>query len=515
MKRITLSIMIITVISKLVGFIREMSLSYVYGASGITDAYLISQTIPTVVFSFISAGVATGYIPMYSRVLSERGRLEADTYTSNLSNALVLCGGAIMAFVVVFPRLVIRLFAAGFAGETLALAVKLTRISVLGVCFNGLVNIFAGYLRLNGDFIIPALIAFPMNLITILFVFISARTNIYVLGAGSVVAAASQFALCIPSLRKMGYRHRFVLNFRDKDMKEMLLIALPVIMGTAVNEINVLVNRTLASRIAEGGISALNYANRLNGFVQGLFVMSVTTVLYPMISKMAAEGNLRSLKAYLAEAISMVGLLVIPAMVGAMIFAREIVAFLFGRGAFTEEAVTMTGSALFCYSLGLIAFGLRDVLTRAFYSLQDTRTPMINATIAVSTNILLNVILSRFLGIRGLALATSISGIISALLMFITLRTKIGSFGLKRITQSFVKISGASVLMGAIASGSYRFLCGVVNHDMALVVAIAVGALTYGIVIAFMGIPEVDRALKSITQRVVKRSGRKTGTSRR
>ena len=154
MKRITLSIMIITVISKLVGFIREMSLSYVYGASGITDAYLISQTIPTVVFSFISAGVATGYIPMYSRVLSERGRLEADTYTSNLSNALVLCGGAIMAFVVVFPRLVIRLFAAGFAGETLALAVKLTRISVLGVCFNGLVNIFAGYLRLNGDFII-------------------------------------------------------------------------------------------------------------------------------------------------------------------------------------------------------------------------------------------------------------------------------------------------------------------------------------------------------------------------
>jgi putative peptidoglycan lipid II flippase len=298
-------------------------------------------------------------------------------------------------------------------------------------------------------------------------------------------------------------------------MKEMLLIALPVIMGTAVNEINVLVNRTLASRIAEGGISALNYANRLNGFVQGLFVMSVTTVLYPMISKMAAEGNLKSLKAYLAEAISMVGLLVIPAMVGAMIFAREIVAFLFGRGAFTEEAVTMTGSALFCYSLGLIAFGLRDVLTRAFYSLQDTRTPMINATIAVSTNILLNVILSRFLGIRGLALATSISGIISALLMFITLRTKIGSFGLKRITQSFVKISGASVLMGAIASGSYRFLCGVVNHDMALVVAIAVGALTYGIVIAFMGIPEVDRALKSITQRVVKRSGRKTGTSRR
>jgi putative peptidoglycan lipid II flippase len=192
-------------------------------------------------------------------------------------------------------------------------------------------------------------------------------------------------------------------------MKEMILIALPVILGTAVNEINVLVDRTLASRITVGGISALNYAKRLNGFVQGLFVVSVTTVLYPMISKMAAEGNMKRLKAYLAEAVSMVNLLVIPATVGAMIFAREIVALLFGRGAFTIEAVAMTSSALFYYSIGMTAFGLKNVLTRGFYSLQDTRTPMINASIAVITNIVLNIILSRFLGIGGLALATSIS----------------------------------------------------------------------------------------------------------
>ena len=241
-----------------------------------------------------------------------------------------------------------------------------------------------------------------------------------------------QLVLCIPFLRKTGYTHRRFLDFRDRDMKEMIFIALPVIVGTAVNEINVLVNRTLASGIAEGGISALNYANRLNGFVQGLFVVSVTTVLYPMISRMAAEGNMKSLKAYLAEAISMVNLFVIPATAGAMVFAREIVTLLFGRGAFTVEAVNMTASSLFYYSLGMVAFGLRDVLTRAFYALQDTRTPMINATIAVVINIVLNIVMSRFLGIGGLALATSISGIISALLMFVTLRKKIGPFGLKK-----------------------------------------------------------------------------------
>ena len=188
-------------------------------------------------------------------------------------------------------------------------------------------------MRLHGSFVVPSLVSFPFSFTIILSLFISAKTNIYVLGVGSVVAAASQLVLCIPFLRKMGYTHRIFLDFRDRDMKEMIFIALPVIVGTAVNEINVLVNRTLASGIAEGGISALNYANRLNGFVQGLFVVSVTTVLYPMISRMAAEGNMKSLKAYLAEAISMVNLFVIPATAGAMVFAREIVTLLFGRGA--------------------------------------------------------------------------------------------------------------------------------------------------------------------------------------
>lgn len=505
MKQTTLAVMIITVLSKVLGFVREMVLSYVYGASDITDAYLISQTIPTVIFSFISAGIATGFVPMYSRVLSEHGKPKADRYTSNLSNALFLFAAIIVIFVLLFTRVIVRLFASGFTGETLSLAVNLTRISVFGVCFTGFVNIFAGYLRLHGSFVVPALIGFPMNLVVILSLFVSARTSLYVLGVGSVVATAAQFLLCIPFLRKVGYSHKRILDFQNKYMKEMFFIALPVIMGTAVNEINVLVNRTLASRIIEGGISALNYANRLNGFVQGIFVVSVTTVLYPIISKMAAEGKMRSLKAYLGEAISMVNLLVIPATVGAMIFAREIVILLFGRGAFTPEAASMTGSALFYYSIGMIAFGLRDVLTRAFYSLQDTRTPMINATIAVVINIVLNIVLSRFLGIGGLALATSVSGIISAVLMFVTLREKIGPFGVKEIAKSFVKIACASLFMGVFAYTSFSVLSRFMSQNMALVVAIGVGALTYGIVVLFMKIPEVDRTVEAVKRRIQRR----------
>lgn len=511
MKKAALLVMVITILSKLLGFGREIVLSYVYGASAITDVYLISQTIPVVIFSFISVGIATGFIPMYSRILNEGGKLGADRFTSNLTNALLLVASIVVGIVLLLTEPIVKLFASGFSGDTLRLAVSFTRITVFGVYFTTLMNVFANYLRLHNNYVIPALVGFPMNLITIAFLFLSTKTNTYVLAIGSVLAIASQFALLLPCVHKVGFRYQLSFDFKDGNIKKMVLIALPIIVGTSVNEINVLVNRTLASGLAVGGISALNYANRLNAFVQGLFVASISTVMYPMISNMAAENNLNGLKGYVSEAISLISLLVVPATIGAMIFSREIVTLLFGRGAFTVEAIDMTANALFYYSLGMIAFGLSDILSRAFYALQDTKTPMINATIGVVINIVLNIILSRFLGIGGLAFATSIAGVVSAILMFVTLRKKLGPFGLKEIIRSFLKISIASVLMGLIAYGSFWLLGQSVSENLALLIAITVGALTYALFIYYMKIPEVDKSLDVMKQKIGLRVGEKKG----
>jgi putative peptidoglycan lipid II flippase len=505
MKKTAFVLMVITIVSKIVGFGREIVLSYVYGASAITDAYLISQTIPAVIFSFISAGIATGFIPLYSRILNERGQIEANRYTNNLTNTLLLLSSVIVVFVLSFTQPIVKIFASGFSGETLELAIRFTRISVFGVYFTALLNIFAGFLRLHENYIIPALVGLPMNLVIIASLFISTKTNIYVIAVGSVVATASQLLLLIPFVRKTGYRYQPILNLRDEYIKMMVYIALPVVAGQSVNQINVLVDRILASGIAVGGISALNYANRLNGFVQGLFVASISSVMYPMISKMAAENNIKGLKASISEAISVINLLVIPATIGAMIFSKEIVTLLFGRGAFTPEAIDMTANALFYYSIGMIAFGLRDILSRAFYALQDTKTPMINAAIAVVINIILNLALSRYLGIGGLALATSIATIVGTLLFFVTLRKKIGGFGLKEITISFIKICMASIIMGILAWSTYQILETKINSNISLILAIGVGALSYFIFIYFMKIPEVDRTIKTVKSRLGKK----------
>ncbi len=504
MKKTAFLLMIFTIFSKIFGFARDITLAYFYGTSNISDVYLISTTIPLVIFSFIGTGINTGYIPMYSKIQNIRGTKEANRFTSNLVNFLIVICTIIFILGFLFANQIVKVFASGFQGDTLALTVKFTRISLFGIYFMGLIYIFNGFLQLKENYIIPALVGFPLNIFIIASIFLSSKTNVVVLSIGSVIAAASQLILVLPFAYKKGYRYKFILDIKDEHIKNMVYIALPVIIGVSVNQINTLVDRTIASQISVGGISALNYANRLNGFVQGIFVLSIATVMYPMISKMAAENNMTGFKKSVSEAISSINLLVLPTTIGAMIFAEPIVRLLFGRGAFDANAISMTSYALFFYSIGMIGFGLREILSRTFYSLQDTKTPMINAAIAMTINIILNIILSKFLSIGGLALATSISAIFCTVLLFTSLRKKIGSFGMKSITISFIKILCASLAMGVIAKVSYNALLKNVNANFSLILSIGIGAITYFAIIYFMKIEEVDVIVNAIKRKMIK-----------
>lgn len=504
MKRTAVLLMLITILSKVLGFTRDITLSYFYGASNISDAYLISLTIPRVIFSFIGTGISTGYIPMYSKISQKYGDSEGNRYTNNLVNILILLCTLIVILGISFTGPIVKLFASGFEGNTLSLAIRFTRISLMGVYFTGLIYIFNGFLQIKGNYAVPAMIGFPLNFVIITSIIISSSTSNMVLPLGSVLASATQMLFLIPFLRKKKYRHRFIFDLKDKHIRSMLYLALPIIIGVSVNQINTLVDRTLASQLAVGGISALNYANKLNGFIQGIFVISISTAMYPIISKMAAEGNREGLKKSISEAIGSINLLVIPATIGAMIFAEPVVRLLFGRGAFDQQAISMTSTALLFYSIGMVGFGLREILSRAFYSMQDTKTPMINAAIALTINIVLNIILSRFLGIGGLALATSISAIFCTGLLFLSLRKKIGPFGMREISISFLKILGASLVMGLIAKLAYNTLLQKVSTNLALIMSIGIGGLIYFIIIYFMKIDEVDTIISAVKNKLKK-----------
>jgi len=502
MKKTALLLMIITIVSKIFGFGREIALSYFYGATNISDVFIISQTIPNVIFSFIGTGISTGYIPSYSKIEQKFGKNEGVRYTNNLVNILLILCTGIIIIGLIFTDKIVKIFAAGFEGDTLALAVRFTRISLFGIYFTGLINIFGGFLRLQGNYVIPASVGFPMNIFIILSIFLSSKTNVSVLAIGSVIAAASQLALFIPFLRRKGYRYKFLVDINDENTKKMIYVALPIILGVSAKEINVLVDKTFASSIAVGGISALNYASKLNGFVRGLFVTSIATVMYPMISKMVAQNNFDGLKKSVSEAINLIIIFVIPSTIGAMIFVEPVVKLLFGRGAFDPKAISMTSNALFFYSIGMASFGLRDILSRVFYSMQDTKTPMINAFISLGLNIILNMILSRFLGIGGLALATSIASIFCTGLMFVSLRKKIGPFGMKNTTISFIKILASSLVMSVVAYVVYYVLLSYISGNLSLIISICIGALAYFVIIYFMKIDEVDTLINAAKKKL-------------
>ncbi|MFZ7121511.1 MAG: murein biosynthesis integral membrane protein MurJ [Eubacteriaceae bacterium] len=492
MKRTAFVIVVITLLSKILGLVRDVTLAYYYGASNVSDAYLISLTIPGIIFTFIGVGLSTSFIPIYSNILNDGDQKSAHRFMSNTINFLLLICTIIAFICILFAKPSVKLFASGFKGETLEMAVGFTRISIFGIYFSGLINIYSSYLNVNNKFVVPTIMGIPFNLTIMLSIVLSINVNTMMLSIGNVLAVAFQFLFLLLFVRKEGYRYKILLDKNDKYLRKMIRLSLPVILGVSVNQINTLVDRTIASNIVLGGISALNYADKLNLFINGVFVMPIAIVMYPMISKMAAEKNFEGLKKSIFEVINVISLLVIPITIGAIIFSKQFICILFGRGAFDNTAIKITADALFFYSIGMIGVGFREVLSRVFYSLQDTKTPMVNAGISMLLNIVLNIILSKYLGIGGLAFATSLSAIFCSFLLFISLRKKIGAFGIKNISITFLKICCASLIMGFLTKLSYNALLNIINTNFSLLISIGIGVLTYFVIIYFMRIEDVD-----------------------
>lgn len=502
MRKTTLYIMFLTIIIKIIGFFREIILAYFYGASNISDAYLIAITVPSMIFGFVAAGLSSGYIPLYNKIESKSNKTSADLFTSNLINLVLVLSTIVIAFCLFFTEEIIRLLASGFDVQTFELTVIFTRISIFAIYFIGLVSILTGYLQVKGAFLASVLVGLPLNLINIIAIILSNKLSMKVLVIGFVIASLSQVLILAPFVARYKYKYSLKLNLFDPNIINMVYISIPIIIGISVNQINVLVDRTIASGIIEGGISALNYANRLNLFIQGIFVTSISIVIYPSISRLAIKNETEKFKSTLIEAITGISLFIIPITVGAMIYSEPIIRMLFGRGAFDTNAINITSNALFYYSIGMLGYGLREILSKAFYSFQDTKTPMINATVGVVLNIILNLLLSRYLGIGGLALATSISATITTLLLYRSLKRKIGSFVIGDLLRTFLKIVATSLVMGYVSLNSFWKLSTLFVEPIALMVAIMIGILIYITILINLRIKEVENLVLIIKNKL-------------
>ncbi|MEG1311649.1 MAG: murein biosynthesis integral membrane protein MurJ [Romboutsia sp.] len=498
-------IMIVTMLSKVLGFFREVVLANFYGTKGYADVFLLTLNIPGLIIAVVGSAIATIYVPIYFDTKEKQGEEGAIKFTNNMLNIVAILSVVIAIFGLLFTEQLINIFAVGFEGEKFELAVSFTKVMIIGVIFLSCSKIFSSYLQVNENFIIPGLIGIPHNIFIITSIAISTKTNVIIMAFGALLGMASQVLFQLPFAIKKSYKYKPYINLKDDNIKNMIILMLPMLIGVAIGQINTAVDRALATTLGDGPVSALNYANRLNEFVMALFVTSIVTVIYPKLAKMSNTENKDGFVSTIVKSSNSVILLVLPITVGAIVLAEPIVRILFERGKFDAGSTEMTSMALRLYSVGLLAMGMRDILTRVFYSISDTKTPMINGSIALIINIILNFSLIKVLGYRGLAISTSIASIITVILLFISLKKKNGYFGGDIIIKTGLKSLFASLIMGAITMLIYKSLfsvmgVGKLNEIISVTASVAGGALVYGVIIMILKVEEVSLVFNIINK---------------
>lgn len=501
------TIAIFTLLSKALGFIREVMIASRFGSGMETDTYFIAMTATVLVIGTLGVALNTTLIPIFSDIGESRGKQRKLKYLNNILNLVFLITLILATLAYILTPVTIKILAQGFEGEQFDLAVRLNRIGLPIVVFLGFTYVLSGFLHSSQIFGPHAIMGFPYNFVFLIYLFFfPGKGDIGMLMFVSVIAAATQFLIQIPAVRHTGYRYSLNVNLRDPYVRKAMILVFPVLIGSAVQQINVIVDKTLASGLVEGSISSLTYASRINDLIISVFIAAITTVIFPMLSKAFSIDDKKEVVRILNQGVNIILIITVPATIGIFILANPMVELFFQRGQFNANASIMTSGALVFYSIGLVAAALRLLLNKVYYSYQDTKTPMINGAIAVILNIILNLYLIRPLGHRGLALATSISSIFTTLMLFYNLRKKLGRLEIIKILSIFLKTLFSSLIMGIVVYLFYYKLGASLNQGnviqaLFLLFSVGIGVFVYFFMLLIFKVREIGILVKILVRR--------------
>ena len=443
-----------TLVSRLLGFLRDLVIAMQFGATAAADAFFVAFRIPNVQRKILAEGAVTAaFIPIFSEVRNKRGDREAWDMTANLFNILLTILVTSSLALAVFAPLVIMIFAPGFIDEPdkFDLTVHLTRWMAPYLLFIGLAVFFMGILNTFKVFALPAVTPALLNICMITAaLLISPQLDEPILGLvfGVLAGGFLQFACQAPEVFRRGFRFMPSFNWKDTEVIRIGKLMVPAIFGLAVYELNMLVDTLLASLLPEGSISYLYFGNRLVQLPLGVFGVALGVAILPMLSEQAARKELPEMIKTLAFGIRLILFISIPATVGLILLRFPIVNTLWERGEFLRSSTEGTAIALLYYSVGLCAFCAIKVVVPAFYSLQDTKTPAKIGVYSMILNIVLNLIFMGPLKHGGLALATSLSALFNVVLLIHYLRKRLGLMGGRKILVSTIRLAVASCIMG-------------------------------------------------------------------
>jgi putative peptidoglycan lipid II flippase len=490
----------LTVVSKVLGFFREASLAKVFGATSATDAYLVAQTIPFLFFSMVSYALTTTFIPVYAHTREEGGQEAALGFANTVIWAVLALGLLFVVIGEVLAAPLVRLVAPGFEGEVADLTVYLSRIMFPMMVFQLSSGVMTGILQADGEFAVSTAADLLRNvaIITSILVF-GPNYGVAAVAAGTLAGAALAMVVKLLFARRLGFYLTAGLDTHDTGLRRIGMLMLPAVIGAGAGQLNTLVDRILASRLPEGRVAALSYADRLMQLAPGIVGAPIVTVTYPTLAKLAAREEWAAFNAGLIDALSLLHFLLAPIAVGVLVLREPLVRIVYERGVFDAAATQQTASALLFLSLGIAVFTMLDLVRRAFFTIQDTATPMVLGSITVGVNIALNFLLVGRLEQGGLALATTSASLVGLILALWALRRKFpAGLPMRRLMSSVWRVGLAAAVMGSVVCGVYAQAASFVRPRSALieltlvVLAAAVGTGMFVGLVWLLRVPELS-----------------------
>jgi putative peptidoglycan lipid II flippase len=495
-----------TLVSRILGFFRDVILASVLGAGMYADAFYVALRLPNMLRRLFAEGSMTmAFVPVFSNLRETEGDEAAFAMARSALVWLLGILTAVTVLAILFAAPLTRLIAPGFASrpELFALTTDLVRIVFPYIIQISAVALCMGVLNSMGHFLAPALATSELNTAIILGAGAAWAFGLdpaYTLAWSVLVGGFGQWSMQQPWMRKYGFRWRGPFRLKDPGVIKMARLMIPTAFGAAVYQLNILLGTLLASYLPVGSVSYLYYADRLVQFPLGVFGVAIGTVALPSLSRLATGGRMDEYVSTLSASLRLTLFISLPSTAGLIALAHPMVAVLFGRGAFSPEAEAATSAALVAFSAGLPAFACVRPLFSAYYALSDTKTPAVTAALCLAAYAATGYALMGSMGHVGLALATSVSSWLNVLVLWFFLRRKIGPFFPLDKTLAVSAVLSLCIGLAAYAVSARAVL------SLVLIAPLAVGYLGAS---ALLGVAEA-RMLAALAARLIPKRFRKT-----
>src|SRR5262245_32282752 len=451
---------IATLTSRVLGLVRDTVLAAVFGAGNDMDAFVVAFRIPNLVRELFAEGaMSAAFVPTFTKYLTLQGKNAAWRLGNNVLNALLIVTGVLIAVGFVAARPLVTAYAGNYSAipGKLDLTIVLARIMLPFLTLAAIAAAVMGMLNSLRHYFVPALAPAAFNIATIACALLLpsllseiGEPRIMAIAIAAILGGIGQIAVQWPALRSEGFRYAPTLNPRDAGLREVVMLMGPGTLGLAATQINLLISTQLAVGLGTGAVSWLQYAFRLMNLPIGLFGVSIATAVLPAVARHAAVEDRRSVSKTISRGITLMLMVTVPASVGLFLLATPIVQLLLERGRFLGSDTIATAAAVQCYAIGLVGYSAARIASPVFYALQRSRVAVVLSTFTIIVNLGLSLILVRWIGFRGLALATSLAAIVHGGFALALLRRLLGPIGGGRLAMSFLKIAAASAVMGVV-----------------------------------------------------------------